>query len=96
MTIVVTINLNEVLQDPEKESNTVFKWFNENLLKANPEKSHLLTNATREIQISIGGMAISNSKYEKILGISIDKKLIFEPHLRSYCKKDQPQTKCFC
>ena len=40
-------------------SNTLFKLFTDNLLKANPEKSHLLTNSTQEIQINVGGMSIS-------------------------------------
>ena len=48
------INLNKVLHDLEKISNTFFKWFTDNLLKANPEKSHFLTNLTQEIQINIG------------------------------------------
>ena len=34
------INLNKVLHDLEKISKTLFKWFTDNLLKANPEKSH--------------------------------------------------------
>ena len=31
-------------------------------------------------------MAISKSKYEKLLGFHIDNKLTFEPYLRSLCK----------
>ena len=69
------INSNKVLHDLEKMSNTLFKWFTDNLLKANPEKSYLLTNVAQEIQINIGGMAISNSKCEVLLGIHIDDKL---------------------
>ena len=57
-------------------SNTLFKLFTDNLLKANPEKSHLLTNSTQEIQINVGGMSISKSKFEKLLGIHIDNKII--------------------
>ena len=30
-------------------SNTLFKWFTDNLPKTNPEKSHLLTNFSQEI-----------------------------------------------
>ena len=76
------INLNKVLHDLEKMSDTLFKWFTDNLLKANPEKSHFLTNSAQEIQINMdGGMAISNSKCEKLLGIHIDNKLTFEPHV---------------
>ena len=64
-------------------SDTLFKWITNNLLKANPEKSLPLTNTAQEIQINIGGMAISNSKCEKLLGIHIDNKLTFEPQVRS-------------
>ena len=87
------INLNKVLHDLEKMSDTLFKWFTDNLLKANREKSHLLTNSAQEIQIGgiggiqIGGMAISNSKCEKLLGIHIDNKFTSESHIRSLCKK---------
>ena len=63
----------------EKMSNTLFKWFTDNLLKANPEKSHLPTNSAQEIQINIGGMVIPNSKCEKLLGIQIDNKLTLNP-----------------
>ena len=80
------INLNKVLHDLEKMSDTLFIWFIDNLLKANPEKSHL-TNSAQEIQINIGGIAIFISKCETLLGIHIDNKLTFEPHVRSLCKK---------
>ena len=58
-----------------------------NCLKANPEKSHLLTNSAQEIQINICGMVTYSSKCEKLLGIHIDKKFTFEPHVRSLFKK---------
>ena len=89
------INLNKVLHDLEKKSNILFKWFTDNLLKANPEKSNLLTNSTQEIQINIGGTAISNSTCEKLLGIHIDKKLTYEPHVRSLCKKASQKLNAF-
>ena len=80
-------NVIKVLHDPEKMSNTLFKWFTDNLLEANPQKSHLLTNSTQELQINIGGIAISNSKREKLLGIHTDNKLTIEPHLRFLYEK---------
>ena len=89
------INLNKVLHDLEKMSDTLFKWFTDNLLKTNPEKSHLLTNSAQEIQIDIGGMAISNRKCGKLQGIHIDNKLTFEPHLRSLCKKARQKLNAF-
>ena len=46
------INLNKVLHDLEKMSDTLLKWFTENLLKSNPEKSYFPTNSAQEIQIN--------------------------------------------
>ena len=60
-------------------SNTSFKRFTDNLLKANPEKSHLLMNSAQGIQINIGGAAISNSKCEKFLGIILVTRLHLTP-----------------
>ena len=88
------INLNKVLHELEKHSNTLFKWFF-NLLNANPEKSHLFANSAQEIQIDVGEIAISNSKCEKPLGIHFDNKLTFEPHVRSLCKKDSQKLNAF-
>ena len=88
-------NLNKVLHDLEKISNTLFKWFTDNLLKANPEKSHLLTNSTQEIQINIGEITISNSKCEKLLHIYFDNTLTFEPHVRSLWKKTSQKLNSF-
>ena len=76
-------------------SDTLFKWLTDNLLKANQEKSHFLTNSAQEIQINIGGMAISNSKCEKFLRIHIDSKLTIEPHVRCLCKKASQKPNAF-
>ena len=40
-------------------------------------------------------MAISNSKCEKLLGIRIDNKMTFDPHVRSLCKKDSQKLNAF-
>ena len=55
-------NINKVLHELEKMSDTLFKWFTDNFPKANLEKSHLLTNSAKEIQINISEMAIYNSR----------------------------------
>lgn len=67
----------------------------DNFLKPNPQKSHLLTNNAQDIQINIGEMAISDSKYEKLLGIHIDSKLTLDPHVRSLCKKVSQKLNVF-
>ena len=40
-------------------------------------------------------MDISNSKYEKLLGIHIDNKLTFEPYVRSFCEKANQKLNAF-
>ena len=35
----------------------------------------------------IGNEAVSNSKYEKFLGVKLDHELYFSEHVSSFCKK---------
>ena len=57
-------------------------------MKANPDKYHLLINNSKEsFQIKIGNETVSNSKYEKLLGVKIDHELNFNEHVSSLCKK---------
>ena len=57
-------------------------------MEAKPGKYHLLINYTKEsLQIKIGNETVSNSKYEKLLGIKIDHELNFNEHVSSLCKK---------
>ena len=58
--------MEKLFQDLEKGSNTLFKWFTEILLKANPSKSYFRNKTKIENQINIGGMTISNCKYENV------------------------------
>ena len=62
---------------------------------SNPEKSHLLITSAQEIEVNIGGMAISNSKCEKLLGIHTDSKLTTEPRIISLCKKTSQKLNAF-
>lgn len=48
--------LNKVFEGLEEESNNLFKFLTQNLLKANSEKLHLLTNTTGETQFKIALM----------------------------------------
>ena len=57
-------HLETVLKDLEQGSDTLLKWFTDNLLKANPEKYHLIsTNEKRHLNVE--EVEISNSKCEK-------------------------------
>ena len=80
-------HLETVLKDLEQGSGTLLKWFTDNLLKANPEKYHLLVSTNEKRHLNVGEVEISNSKCEKLLGIKIDSKLMFDSHVKSLCKK---------
>ena len=71
-------NMDLVLSKLEKDTSTVFKWFQNNYLKANSGKSHLLTTSDNIQHINVGGNQLSSSNYEELLGILIDHKLTFE------------------
>ena len=79
--------LETVLTDIEQGFDILLKWFKDNLLKANPEKYHLLVNTKEKRHLNTREIEISNNKCQKILGIKIDCKLMFDSHVKSMCKK---------
>ena len=72
-------NKGHVLSKLEKEASTVSTWCQNNYLKTNSKKSHLLATSDNVPHINIVGIN-SSSKYEELLGIFIDHKLTFEDH----------------
>ena len=58
-------------------------------MKKNGNKSHLfvLRNESVEATVDISGSLIKESGEEKLLGVTIDKKLNFHYHVNSLCKK---------
>ena len=68
----------DVLIKLENAAKTLLQWFKGNRMKANPDKYHLLIHNTKEsFQIKIGNKTVSNSKYEKFLGVRVDHELNF-------------------
>ena len=84
---VTNKHLETALKDLEQGSDTFLKWFADNLLKANLEKYHLLVSTNDKRHLNVGEIEISNSKCEKLLGIKIDSKLMFDSYVKSLCKK---------
>ena len=78
----------DVLIKLENVAETLLQWFKDNRMKAYPDKYHLLIKNTKEsFQINIGNETVSNSQYEKLLGIKVDHELNFNEHVSSLCKK---------
>ena len=58
---------------------------------ANPDKCHLLTRTSEEMSVKIENEIIKNSLQEKLLGIVLENRVTFEPHVKNLCKKAGPK-----
>ena len=74
----------------EQNANQLTTWFLENFMKLNEEKCHLIIfGANKEkVYMHVGEAQIEESDDEKLLGITLDKKLSFKKHVQTLCKKD--------
>ena len=81
------INLNLILEKLESSTHDLFRWFKENLMKANPDKCHLLVTTNALTSVNINDFQTTNSTKEKLLGVKFDSKLLSENHVSSLCKK---------
>ena len=81
-------NIDYFIDSQEKASSSLFKWFKDNLFKGNPDKCHLLVSTNEKTKINnIGEFSIENTDCEKLLGVKIDNKLMFDCHVSDMCKK---------
>ena len=82
-------DLGIVIRQLENDCSVIVKWFSDNYLKLNDEKCHLMIFGDKgtEIKIKIGNSEIKESDYEKLLGITFDKKLNFKKHTEDLCRK---------
>ena len=71
----------------EISSSVLFGWFNNNFMKVNSDKSHLIMSCAEATTAMIDGLAIDSSKTEILLGITIDHELKFHDHVNHLCKK---------
>ena len=80
-------NMDLVLSKLEKGTSPVFTWFQNNYLKANSGKSHLLITSDNIQNIDGGRNQLNSSKYRKLFDILIDHKLTFENHVLNIAQK---------
>ena len=71
----------------EEASKSLLTWFDNNLMKSNADKCHLLVCSNEKVTIKIGSHEIANTKREKLLGVHLDSGLSFDYHISEICKK---------
>ena len=76
-----------VIRALETSSSLLFGWFNNNFMKANSDKSHLIMICAEATTAVIDGLPIDSGKTEVLLGITIDHELKFDDHVNRLCKK---------
>ena len=80
-------NLDNVISNLEKSTNSLLNWFRENHMKANADKCHLLVSSDESCTAKTEDSSINNSTEEKLLRVKFDSKLSFENHVTSLGKK---------
>ena len=82
------VDLPTLITNLEGDTASALFWFEANYMKLNTNKCHFLMSGPKEhMWIKVGEEVIWESQEEKLLGITIDKKLKFDKHLSIICKK---------
>ena len=76
-----------VANNLEQSSTILFEWFNNNYLKVNTGKGHILLSGNSRATATIDNSYIESEDEQVLLGITIDSNLTFENHINSICKK---------
>ena len=88
-TTIYTVKENKesVINALEASSLPLYTWFNNNFMKANSDKSHILLSCSEPSTALIDGSSIESNTKEILLGITIDRDLKFDEHVNNLCKK---------
>jgi len=78
----------------KKQELPVKSCLKQNEMIANPEKFHAILlrknqTSTSGGKINIGGKIVNTEETVKLLGVTVDYKLIIVPHISNICKKLQ-------
>ena len=80
-------SIEDVIRILENNSIKLFKWFSDNMMKANKDKCHLIVISNEHVSMKLDNIEIENSNCQKLLGVKIDSKLNFKKHLDGIIKK---------
>ena len=86
---VSDLNLEVVLAQSEECSELVIAWFQNNYMKLNTDKCHLLVAGHKFEQtwVKVGPDKIWENHSVKLLGVSIDNELKFDKHVLNIIKE---------
>ena len=84
---VTADDINGVIRSLEEASKTLFEWLENNLLKSNTDKCHLLVSSSDAVNLRVREYDIKTSECRKLLGVKFDNKLRFEKHITDVCRK---------
>ena len=78
-----------ILKSLEEDASQLSLWFENNYMKMNEDKSHLLVFGSKgeDVSVNISGSLIQESDEEKLLGLALDRRLNFKNHVSNLCKK---------
>ena len=87
--LVCDETLESVLDKLGGNSELVILWFENNYMKLNTDKCHLLISSTRceHSWGKLGHDIIWESNFVKVLGVKIHNKLKFDSHIANFCFK---------
>ena len=78
-----------ILKSLEEDASQLSLWFENNYMKMDEDKSHLLVFGSKgeDVSVNISGSLIQESDKEKLLWMTLDRRLIFKNHVSNLCKK---------
>ena len=74
-----------VVNNLEHSLSIIFKWLNDNQMKVNTHKIHLLVSGTLRATTKIDNNYIESEKEQVLSGIAIDSNLTFANHTNNNC-----------
>ena len=80
-------NTTEALTNLSILAQRLLTWFDNNKMKVNHDKCHLLLSTQECFNIQIANFTIKSFKAKILLGINLDKNVKFDIHIDSICQK---------
>ena len=71
----------------QRNTERIFRWFHNNNLISNAEKSNLIVSTKKDLEIQVSRCSIKNEDSVKLLGIYLNNDLNFDYHVNQLCKK---------